>query len=205
MATVSRCLTIFCFLSVLPGCTTLTPSPTHVVLTDQWCQRYFGGTCPKVTYKPPITVRIPSGPLPDINLTAISCDYEPTFDPSQGLVWKYLVTAHVSNNGNAEAVADSNGNSVTVTAVATLQDGSTELVQNEWPGNFFIGDSHTVRLGPMVAAWPRYTHISVRADTTVSFESDYSNNYRRADVQPGGLPDSKSTDTIYCEDPKMGS
>ena len=205
MTTIARCVALLGLLWTLVGCTTLGPNSTRITLTQQWCKRWFGGDCPTITWKPPITLPAPTGPAPDLHLTAISCDNEPTFDPSAGIVWKNLVTAHISNDGDANAVPDSSGYSVTVTVVATVQNGSTEMLQNEWSGNFLTGESETFRIGPMAADWPRYSHVKVTVDTTVlNADRDYSNNTLESDVSPNALSDSTSRDTIYCENPKKG-
>lgn len=88
---------------------------------------------------------------------------------------------------------------MTVTVVATLRRGGTELAQNQIPGSLFHGDHQRVGVGPFMD-WSNYSHVSVSADTNVfNAERNYSNNVLQADVQMDSLPDSKSTDTIYCE------
>jgi hypothetical protein len=201
MTNVLRFLTVVGLLCGLVGCNT--PGPpvlaNRITLNDQWCQRHFGEPCPKVVYRPPQLIQPPTGPVPDIHLTQITCDVQPTYDPNRGLVWVNLVTANVSNDGDADAVPGSNGNSVTVTVVATLRRGGTELAQGQIPGSLFHGNHQNVGVGPFMD-WSNYSHVSVSADTNVfNAERNYSNNALQADVQTDSLPDSKPTDTIYCK------
>ena len=158
------------------------PSNRYVTLDEQFCWRHFGKECPSATYNPPPPPQPPAGqPTPDLKLSAISCD--DTFGVR-------YVSAQVSNEGNAPALAAPSGNSVTVTVLATARAGVvdptlevTEVTQNSLTGDLAQGQRpQTIRVA-VNHAWSDITKVRVSVDTDRLWqERDYSNNGLNADV-----------------------
>ena len=193
MASIARCLAWFSLLFVLAACTTPMLS-RNVLLTDQWCAQHFHGPCPTARYVPPQLIAPPTGPVPDLNLRAMSCDV---------IFGTNVVTAHVRNDGDANAQAlSSSGDPVIVTVTATLRSGGIELAQGSGGGPGFLaaGNEANAIHVQVNHDWTQYSHVSVGVESVFfNAERNYSNNDLEADVATAPLADSTAFDTVYCE------
>lgn len=187
MNSITKTLTYIAVTLALGGCAT--PNK-YVVLTEQWCQRHFGGECPVARYVPPAVLQPPPGPAPDLYLRNISCD---------DIFGAHLVTAHVSNIGDAAVpVSSASGYSVTVTVTANLKAGGMEVTQDHYNLEFSVNEDVAFR--PAINhRWDQIAHVSVSADTDVfPLERNYSNNVLNTDVSPTALSSSSAFDQVYC-------